>query len=460
MPSRQEQLQSYQFMVQRVVSALVLRETDPPQSPFRRAVGAAFASVLVTVIVAAGFGIYSVFTGSGNNQWRSEGAVVIDKDSAAVFVYRQGKLHPALNLVSALLASDSSKPQTFKVSSESLQDVPWGLTVGIPYLPDSVVEKDKLAGYPWSVCAVKQKDEPVSAVVIGAAAGTPVPDDEAMLVKSSTKSIGSNNTYLLWHGRIFETGSEAARLLAPGVQPTEVSLAFLNGLPRGQELKPLWVPGFGKRSDLDQLWKVGEIISVYDISAEDRYVVVRENDLAWVTQTQAALSSINTQRRLTIAELTKNNKIDISDALLPTETGPLQPPTKRPSITRYDGPGLCSIISDEAGNVQLRKDVTLNLESRPKTAGRSGSGAAYADYVLVPDGNGAVVASGQTSGPGQTYSYVSRDGVRYAAANLEVLAKLGYDGVKPLQLPPSLVSLLPEGPGLDPTEALVPLTVS
>ena len=47
MPSRQDQLHSYQFMVQRVVAALVMRETDPAQSPFRRAAGASLASVLV-----------------------------------------------------------------------------------------------------------------------------------------------------------------------------------------------------------------------------------------------------------------------------------------------------------------------------------------------------------------------------------------------------------------------------
>jgi len=50
--------------------------------------------------------------------------------------------------------------------------------------------------------------------------------------------------------------------------------------------------------------------------------------------------------------------------------------------------------------------------------------------------------------------------VRFAAANRDVLTKLGYDGARPLRLSASLVSLLPEGPGLDPTAALVPITVS
>jgi hypothetical protein len=50
--------------------------------------------------------------------------------------------------------------------------------------------------------------------------------------------------------------------------------------------------------------------------------------------------------------------------------------------------------------------------------------------------------------------------VRFAAANPDVLKKLGYEGAVPVRLTSSLVSLLPEGPGLDPTEAMVPVTVS
>jgi len=54
MPSRQDQLHSYQFMIQRVVAALVMRETDPARSPFRRAAGATLASVLCAAIALGG----------------------------------------------------------------------------------------------------------------------------------------------------------------------------------------------------------------------------------------------------------------------------------------------------------------------------------------------------------------------------------------------------------------------
>lgn len=186
MPSRQDQLHSYQFMVQRVVSALVLRETDPPQSPFRRVAGATMASVLVAVVIAAGFGVYGVFTNKGDRTWNKEGAVIVEKGTGAAYVFSEGKLHPALNLTSAYLASSSPKPQKFEVSTKSLQGVPWGATVGVPYLPDSLPLAKDLVGMPWSVCSLPVKDAHTSAVVMGdqaANVGKPFPENEAIMVR-------------------------------------------------------------------------------------------------------------------------------------------------------------------------------------------------------------------------------------------------------------------------------------
>jgi type VII secretion protein EccB len=453
MPSRGEQLQSYQFMVQRVVSALVLRETDPPQSPFRRAASAAFASLLVAVVIAAGFGVYSIFTGGGNQKWRVEGTVVVEKDTAAAFLYHEGKLHPALNLTSAVLASGNPKPAVMTVSAKSLQSVPWGQTIGIPYLPNSLAKKKELAGFPWSVCALQMKEGPVSAVVVGTeeiSKGRLVGAEDAMIVRSTTKA---STPYMLWRGRLYETKQSTADRLAPGMQVTAVAPAFLNGLPKGEPIEPHSVSNSGTVWKNNPAWKVGEVLTVRGVTAEDKYVLVREDGLFYVSQVQAQMAAFIGQQ-YNINEVTDNGKRPISNSLLPKENDPRQPPSNLPHFTAYNGSGLCSVVLNDTGQTELRTDVPLDLQRRPQTSRRSTSNAIYADYVLMPNGKGAIVASGQT------YSYVSRDGVRFAAANLGVLTKLGYEGVAPVRLSSSLVALLPEGPGLDPTEAMVPVTVS
>ncbi len=448
MPSRQDQLHSYQFSVQRVVSALVLRETDPPQSPFRRVATAALASVLVAIVIAAGFGVYGVFTNKGDRSWNTEGAVIVEKGTGAVFVWRDNKLHPALNLASAYLASSSPKPVKFEVSAQSLQGVPWGQTVGVPYLPDSLPDPGNLIGMPWSVCSVSVKDKPTSAVILGGqggSAGRTVPDTEAMLVRAA------GDTYMLWRGRLYEAKSNLASLIAPSVQPTSVPLAFVKGVSKGQPLEPPQIVGAGKPWGRNASWRVGDVLTVSGFT-DDRYVVVREQDLAWVNQFQAALLGTGKTGSERLSDL--NQYGAIADDLLPKTALPQDPPVTLPKIETYTGSGLCAVIRDENGDSQVRADVQLDLTQRPSTAARSTDGAIYADYVIVPNGRGAIVVSGQT------YSLVAPDGIRYSAANLAVLTKLGYEGKSPLRLPSALISLLPEGPGLDPDQALVPLTVS
>ena len=122
MASRRDQLQSYQFLVQRVVSALVMQETDPAQSPFRRLTGSAFASIMVAVLALAAVGVYGVIRPGGKDTWRAGNAVIVEKETGTRYVYRDGKLHPMANYASALLLLGShGKP--LSVSSNSLVGV-------------------------------------------------------------------------------------------------------------------------------------------------------------------------------------------------------------------------------------------------------------------------------------------------------------------------------------------------
>src|SRR6185312_11702025 len=97
MPSRQDQLHSYQFMIQRVVSALVMRETDPPRSPFRRLAGAALIGALLAALGFGGAAAYAVISPGTSTAWRDESAVIVEKETGALYVYREQRLQPVLN---------------------------------------------------------------------------------------------------------------------------------------------------------------------------------------------------------------------------------------------------------------------------------------------------------------------------------------------------------------------------
>src|SRR5947208_915421 len=106
--SRQSQLHSYQFATQRTVSALVTRDPDPAQPPFRRVGGSVFASLMVAILALGAVGIYGLIVSGGNTTWRADGAVVVEREQGATLDYLNGELHPLLNYASALLASGST----------------------------------------------------------------------------------------------------------------------------------------------------------------------------------------------------------------------------------------------------------------------------------------------------------------------------------------------------------------
>ena len=135
-----------------------MRETDPQQSPLRRGVGAVFGGVMVAVLVAAGFGIYGILTKVGSDGWKTEGAVVIEKETGASFVYLQGVLYPTLNFASAKLAGRPST-QVFRISSNSLGEVPRGNTIGIPGAPNSLPSVKKRIGLPWTICSLQTTNQ-------------------------------------------------------------------------------------------------------------------------------------------------------------------------------------------------------------------------------------------------------------------------------------------------------------
>src|SRR5690348_713408 len=135
-----------------------MRETDPAQSPLRRGVGAAFAGAMITIILAAGFAVFGLITKTGSGKWQVEGAVVVEKESGAAFLYHQGVLNPMANYASAVLASSQAPPPVFRESRNSLSGVPRGVLRGIPNAPNSLPDPGKLIGAPWTMCAVPGTD--------------------------------------------------------------------------------------------------------------------------------------------------------------------------------------------------------------------------------------------------------------------------------------------------------------
>jgi len=442
MPSRQDQLHSYQFMVQRVVSALVMRETDPPQPPFRRAAGAALASVLVATIALAGFVVYGALVDGDETGWRDSSAVIVERESGARYVYRDGKLHLVPNYSSALLIVGAAAPKTVLVSRRAIEDVPRGNPLGIAEAPESLPRPDRLLGPPWTICSIAGR---TSVLLVGAeAAGGAGLGDKGVLARHPDGSL-----HLVWRNHRFRVGDPQLVLTALGwatSRPAEVAPALLDALPAGPHLARVRIPDAGDPSTHVPSARIGDVFVVVSHGGGRQYAVALRDGLAGITRLQAdLLLAAHRQDRPTELPIGRFAAIDKlpdlgPDALFPMET---------PVLAEPSGGGLCAVVRDE-GVVDVKLGAAApELGDRPRSRND-----ASADHVVVAPGRAAVVeAVTKPDAAGGTVSIVTDLGRRHPVAGAEALTMLGYGGVRPLRLPAAVVALVDEGARLDPAVA-------
>ncbi len=455
MASRQDQLHSYQFTVQRVVSALVMRDTDPARSPFRRTAGATLAGILLGALALAAVAVYGVLAPGGGTDWRDGGAVIVERESGARYVYVSGVLHPVPNYASALLVIGSGEAHSVTVARASLDGVPRGAPLGIPGAPDPLPDRGRLAGAPWAVCSARLADGPPESIVyVGRSpgGGVALADGTGLLVATP-----DGTGYLVWRHNRYRVPRVALGALAWGAEPlTPVAPALVNSLAAGPDLAAPALPGGGP-SKVPGL-RVGQVVVETVPGGAKQYAVALADGLAAISELQAALllaESGTPQKELSPAEFAAGLT---APPLIPT--GPLAPPASRPELARPQGAdrGLCVTVGGPKDTLAF--DVPVSAAggpvAAPVAASRAPAGSVSADRVVVEPGRGAVVSAVPSPHAPGALSVVSELGIRYPVPGTDVLTLLGYQGINPVPLPAGLVALLPVGPTLDPTAARTP----
>ncbi len=450
MATRRDQLHSYQFMNQRVISAFVMRETDPAQSPLRRGIGALFGGVMVAILIGAAFGVYGILTRVGTDQWKTDGSVVVERESGASFVFLGGRLNPALNHASARLAAGRPNPQVFRVAAKSLAEVPRGVTIGIPGAPASLPGPKQRVGLPWTMCAVPG-NQPLSVLLAGAGGPAAAPlGDRGLLVKDA--ALGMN--YLVWHGlkHLVQDSRSTVPALFGAASPTLVGTAWLNALPSGVDIAAVAVDRRGEQSGAVPGRRNGEVL-VAQTGSGDQFYLVLDDGLAPITALQRAV--LNARFPATPVAITVNAAIQVPTSRAQTGGGtPGQPPAAPPPLTAPEpGRTVCATTTDAARPPELTVGGSPEaLAGAVPTTAATGAGRALADAVLVPAGKVQVV---RVPGSG-AYVVITDLGVRYAVPSADALSMLGYAPASATDVPTALVNRIPAGVTLDPAAATRP----
>ena len=441
MPTRQDQLHSYQFSMQRVIAALVTHDADPHRSPLRRAGLTALAGLLIAAVAVGAAAVHGLLTGAGAGDVRDESAVLLDKGSGARYVYlaADGRLHPVLNYTSGLLIANAAEPKLVGTTAKRLATVPLGVPLGIPDAPDALPAAADLLSGPWSVCTTLTDRGPRGTLLVGSriagsrASGLLVRDPDGR-----TFLVSGDRRFLVPAGRYTAT----LRAFRWGDRPAwPVAAAWLNAVPAGPDVAPPAIPGFGHRSAAVPGLDVGQLVT-----DGRQWAVTLADGVAAVTEVQALLLQTDPRAYdpVTLAGAGFNN-LAASRTRLTDAGDPNGLPATVPTLATTPDRACWT----QPGGVLVNPAVPAGT---PVTDSGSAAGAVLADAVSVPRGKGALViaVASPTAPPGGgTISIVTDTGRRYAVAGREALTKLGYGTVTPQPVPAQLVSLLPQGPSLD-----------
>ena len=459
MASRRDQLHSYQFMVQRVVSALVFRKTDPDQSPFRRAGGAVFASVMVAVLALAVTGVIGFITDGTNSDLTDGKAIIQEKETGSRYVYVDGALHPVLNFTSGALITGTTN--MISRSRSSLAALKRGAPVGIPGAPDSVPDKGKLLGGGWALCSRTGADALTSVMYVGAqpAQGTPLGPDQGIIAVLREDG-QAPKVYLLANGHRFDIAEALLPAISVGngvgdPRNLNAQIAFVNAIPKGQPIAVPQIEGLGPAQTAgDSAIPGAKIGKLYSDPAGHRYVALKDG-WAEVTPLQGQLIQSVT-RDTAITSVPSPATIGAASASRPFAVGTDESPvmTAVPQIVEVtEGSSACATVANQSDAPNILVNATVPEAAGMKTADVSRKGGDLADEVIVEPGHAALVESMIGKDGKGTVGLVNDLGVFYPFSDRALLGTFGYAESDVVKLPSLLIGRLPVGPTLDPAAA-------
>ncbi|MGB3441717.1 MAG: type VII secretion protein EccB [Actinophytocola sp.] len=508
-PTTKSQVQAYRFVLRRMQSALVRKDSVMLHDPMRTHSRATVVGVCLAALGLLGFLIWGIL--SPKPKAPTEDGIVIGKPSGQVYVLiakPDKKLVPVFNMASARLllmaqqqksseGGDSTQagnqqgaavPQVVAptvVDDNELRDIPRGRKAGIADGPDLLPSADQRIESRWTVCdryildkdlpdPAKKKDVETTVIAGVEELGPKLQQDQSLLVRAP-----NGKTYLVYRtpgtANLPDTSAVraevdiedervSAALELEGVEPRKITTGMLNAIPEKAALKSPPIADRETDSTVDleneDLRKVGSVFEVERAGDVTRTYVLLKNGIEEIKRSTANL--IRYYRNLggeriaavspaVIADDQKLNEVD--DATFPERDTEVLDPQNFPVAClawNYSGEGD---NAKEITSVHVGKQlpgIPLDYKNQPMTVPISTPSADHVriDHFYMPAGRAAVVR--QATSPedferGQI-TLISDRGVKYGVPDPNTAAGLGLADQKPA--PRSIIQLLPDGASL------------
>lgn len=433
---------------------------------------AALALSVVFVLLGCGWmALLNVMKPAG---LAGQSAIVGNRDTGALYARIDGRLHPALNLVSARLATGSPAGPAW-VTTREIAKHPTGPLIGIPGVPDELT----IPGNPlsaWTVCDTAAAVGSGGSATVTAIAGE-LSGDRARPMAPSQALLATHrgSTHLIWNGRrsridpadrslTFNLGLDPA-----ATRPVEMSNALFDAIPATEPLVVPTIPDSGRPSRVIPGSVVGRVLQSRDASGGvSGFYVLLPNGVQRVTAFVADLLRTADSHGAMAPQLIAPDtligipEVEVLDVdfyptgkleFVDTGANPVSCLSWRKlstdpqaTVTLLNGPGLPSpqhldshivaLVRDDRGTESVEAQRTLVLP-----------GAAR----FVATTSAAIAADSRES-----LYWVSPQGVRYGVEREDTtLRALGLSPDRAVQAPWPLLRIFAAGPAIARADALL-----
>ena len=428
------QVSGYRFLVRRMEHALVRGDVRMLDDPLRAqslslAAGCVLAAIAVAVCAVLAFMQPRGDIGSA--------AIVVVRESGAVYVRIGDTMHPAMNLASARLITGAAGEPVL-VSMSALDRVKRGSLVGIPGAPDTVALPLGADETVWTVC-----DDTSGHTTV--AVGRPVDLDSSRSALVTPRGESAATTYLLYDGRRarvdLRNHAVVRALKLDGIAPRPVSRVLLDAVLETPEIVPPFIPGLGTPSALPG-FAVGSVVRLVRADSVEYYVAL-SGGVQRVGEVAADLIRFTHSLRREIVTVAPGliGNVPVVDEL-PVVSFP-----DRGGVA--ESPFLCArsgaVLVGDALPFEAVVDLAQADEAGP-----------VVDRFAMPPGRSAFVRASGPSGEGVDSGaryLVNDSGVLFGIHDSEAAERLGLS--TPVPAPWPLLAHLPRGPELSVQSASV-----
>ncbi|NAZ74687.1 hypothetical protein GTQ99_04510 [Kineococcus sp. T13] len=462
-----------EFSRRRGVAALLRGSSLDVEDVPRRPNALVWGGAVMALLIAAGSAGSAYATGRAPSGWRQDGALVIDRESGARFVAKNGLLRPAPTLTAALLAGAREEPML--VAHEHVSAVGIGAALPGADLPE---RPPALPATPTGLTACVSSSSSVE-VFQGAPAPAPTVADGLLVQAPSAQPAqggqsaqgeqsaqggqavqGGAQVYLVSGRRAHPLDpASLPRLGYSQTQVRTVPAAWLALVPQGSALAPLALPAQDPAGSIAGLGAAGDVVRAEDSDTLYWIAGGRVHPFANATSQLLAPAPVATYPEKQILAAPLGEAVGIIDAPAAPPTVPAPEVVTEPCVRSRDG---LTVMFTRADDLDTRPALAQSLKTTGDDSGEDdgeGAGGGEDDGESTATrmtwharaGQGALLGPESMDQPSEEQVQgtggmrLIADGRSYEFADTAAVQRLGYRREQTVLLPQAWLDLFPAG---------------